>query len=136
MVSGTYQKLRTALCWLRCASLLAALFIVFASPAAAQDCATEQDASPLALHPDYATGAQFHRIRLLGSLRLGARRVDGLSVHGLSGLSWSVAQQRLYAVSDQRASKVLTAMPAIEVTVMNMPNVQLDMPTSIVPNIE
>ena len=42
----------------------------------------------------------------------------------------------LYRVSDQRASTVLKTMPATDVTVMNMPNVQFDIPTSIVPNIE
>ena len=44
--------------------------------------------------------------------------------------------RRLNLVSDQRASAVLMTMPATEVIVMNMPNVQFDIPHSMVPNIE
>jgi hypothetical protein len=78
---------------------MAALLAVVTFHAWADDC-TSKDARPVSLHPDYGDGARYRGIRMLGSLRLSGRQVDGLAVHGLSGLSWSAAQQRLYAVSD------------------------------------
>ncbi len=101
MVSGSYQKLRgdrdqrAARAW-----LLNALLVLLTPYTFAADCAGD-DGTEISLHADYANGARYGSIRLRGSLRLSARRVDGISVHGLSGLTWSAAQQRLYAVSDR-----------------------------------
>lgn len=105
MVSGTYQKfhavhhgiLNPGAAW---GALLVIMLVVSTCSAAFADCG-DDDASPIALHPDYATGARFGGLRLRGSVRLAGREVDGWRVHGLSGLGWSVARGRLYAVSDR-----------------------------------
>ena len=97
MLAGTYQKLRQRRGWGAC--LLAVVLAVLAPDVRADDCVGD-DASVISLHSDYGNGARYRGIRLLGSLRLSARTVDGLSVHGLSGLTWSASQQRLYVVSD------------------------------------
>jgi len=79
---------------------LTALLLLAMPVPAASDCAHD-DGSPISLHPDYGDGARYRGIRLLGSLRLRERSVDGQPAHGLSGLSWSAAQQRLIVVSDR-----------------------------------
>lgn len=100
MDSGTYQKLHAheQIHYL-VACLLTVVLALFAPCTTAADCAGN-DGSAISLHSDYANGARYRGIRLLGSLRLSARTIDGLSVHGLSGLTWSPSRQRLYAVSD------------------------------------
>ena len=70
------------------------------SPAWAGANCTGEDGTPLSLNPDYENGDRFEGIRLRGAVRLAPRQVDGLAVHGLSGLAWSTTQRRLIAVSD------------------------------------
>jgi hypothetical protein len=105
MVSGTYQKLHAVhhggiRAALRTLLALLTLCCAVACGAADESC-SGADTSPVKLHPEFGNGARFGAIRLLGSVRLATRRVDGLSVHGLSGLAWSAPQRRLYAVSDR-----------------------------------
>ena len=79
--------------------MLAVVLALLAAYVTADDCVGD-DGTAISLHSDYGNGARYRGIRLLGSLRLSARNIDGLKVHGLSGLTWSASHQRLYAVSD------------------------------------
>ena len=100
MDSGTYQKLRVHDHHHYLLACVLAIVLALLTPcAAAAECAGD-DGTAISLHADYGNGARYRGIRLLGSLRLSARSIDGLSVHGLSGLTWSASHQRLYAVSD------------------------------------
>ncbi len=83
--------------------ILLALLVLCSAVAcgAADDTCSGDDATPVKLHPEFSNGARFGAIRVLGSVRLATRSVDGLTVHGLSGLAWSALQRRLYAVSDR-----------------------------------
>lgn len=62
------------------------------------------DASrPYRLSPHVAPGQTYMGIRLLGSVELTARRVDGIALGELSGLAWDEDESRLYALSDNGA---------------------------------
>lgn len=49
---------------------------------------------------NHEPGDEFMHIRLLETLRLAPRQVDGLVLESLSGLAWDADEERLYAVSD------------------------------------
>ncbi len=58
---------------------------------------------PYRLSPNVAPGDSFMGIRLLGSVVLENRSMDGLVLGGLSGLAWDEDEGRLYALSDAGA---------------------------------
>lgn len=58
---------------------------------------------PYRLSPNVAPGDSFMGIRLLGSVVLENRSMDGLVLGGLSGLAWDEDEARLYALSDAGA---------------------------------
>ena len=58
---------------------------------------------PYRLSPNVAPGDSFMGIRLLGSVELENRSMDGLVLGGLSGLAWDEDEARLYALSDAGA---------------------------------
>lgn len=104
MVYGTYRNFRAAQhrTLPRARLLLCTLLgwlALSATPHSATACAGD-DGTALTLHPDYDIGTRFQGIRMRGALRLSARPVDGLAVHGLSGLAWHPRLGRLVAVSD------------------------------------
>lgn len=59
--------------------------------------------SPHELSPHVSEGSRFMGIRLLGSVKLERREIDGVLLTGLSDLAWDPQAQVLYAVSDRGA---------------------------------
>lgn len=77
--------------------LLAALA---AAPAAGEDGAFPVVSRPFTFSETHAPGERYMGLRLLGSVELVARRVDGLPLVELSGLAWDDDDEVLYALSD------------------------------------
>jgi len=77
-------------------ALLLALGLALSATVAAHPLAT-----PYRLTADVAPGERYMGIRLLGTLELATRMIDGLPLVELSGLAWDADEGLLYAVSDR-----------------------------------
>ena len=71
--------------------------LLLATPALAQD------AKPVPLSVETPPGETFMQIRLLGTVKIPARDIDGQHFQELSGLAWDEDEGLLYAVSDKGA---------------------------------
>ncbi|MEE9352089.1 MAG: esterase-like activity of phytase family protein [Thiotrichaceae bacterium] len=58
------------------------------------------DISPFSLSPDFTRGAEYMRIKHLGTLNLKSQKIDGIAIGKLSGLAWEADSATLYAISD------------------------------------
>ena len=82
------------------AALLAAALLLGAATSARPGTGISE---PYRLSPFIAPGQTHMGVRLLGSVALSVRDVDGLALGGLSALAWDQDESRLYALSDRGA---------------------------------
>ena len=80
-----------------CALIVAMIAFTSASGASAANVAA---GVPFAIANDYLVGDRFMGVRLRGALKLRPPLVNGITAHGLSGLTWDADDEILYAVSD------------------------------------
>ncbi len=55
---------------------------------------------PYSLSPDFSKGAEYMRVKHLGTLNIHSLKMNGILVGRLSGLAWEEDSESLYAISD------------------------------------